>query len=150
MALSAYRQAHALCGNHPGVPSARTCRKCDLPLCEPCCAFVVNDDVWCDSCGGELEGEGRSAQVAGRLSLLVGLGVLAAIVAGARLRWGREGLTVACFGMLVASVVLAQFLRVQRLRSGPRVVHAPRIHRRKAGDALPRPWAFAGRPPDSR
>ena len=67
--VSAYRQAHATCAHHAGVLAARTCRKCDEPLCEPCCAFVVNDDIWCADCGEELQGDGRLAQTAGRLLL---------------------------------------------------------------------------------
>jgi hypothetical protein len=77
-------------------------------------------------------------------------------------RWGRMGITLACALMVITTSFFGQFMRLQRLRSGPRVLHSPRILRRKPGDALPRipAWvavvreatpasagARAGRPP---
>jgi len=143
--VSAYREAHATCENHPGVVAARICRKCDEPLCEPCCAFVVNDDVWCASCGAELQGEGQGARVVGWTSVGVGLALLCALLMTASARWGGAGIYFVSAALVVTVVMVSQFLRVMRMRMGPHVAHTPRMYRRKPGDALPVPWGIGAR-----
>jgi hypothetical protein len=65
--------------------------------------------------------------------LIVTLGTVA------RLVWGTRGLTLISTAMLLACIALLRYLQRQRTRWGPRISHAPRITRRKPGDALPKP-----------
>jgi hypothetical protein len=141
--MAAYRQAHATCTGHPDVVAARICRKCDQPLCEPCCAYVVNDDIWCASCGGELAGDLRASARARTGFSVFGVVAVVVLMGLVFLKLGRFGITGGLSLVVFLTVTVAQLARARWLRAGPRVFHSPLIHRRQPGDALPRRWAFA-------
>jgi len=124
------------CANHPEAAALALCRRCRTSLCDPCCTFTVNDDVWCEPCGRTLEEEEAKPRFTqARVVLAVGLTI-------ATLTWivpMRTMETKNAFPLYVLSLfayVVVAVLASRRAERGE--LRRPEIARRPPGSPMPR------------
>ncbi|MBS2020274.1 MAG: hypothetical protein JST00_45865 [Deltaproteobacteria bacterium] len=67
------------CADHPDTPALGYCRGCRIALCDPCCVFSINDDVWCQACGSAIEEETRPRYSRAAFVLVLGFGLTTAV-----------------------------------------------------------------------
>jgi hypothetical protein len=68
------------CANHPAERALARCRQCRDVLCDRCCVFTINDDVWCEACGSGVEEDARPNYARGGIVLAIGVGLTTAVV----------------------------------------------------------------------
>ena len=76
---SARRSEGIPCANHSDVGALAHCRGCRIALCDPCCAFTINEDIWCEACGSSLEEDARPPYGRGFVVLVIGFGITTAV-----------------------------------------------------------------------
>ena len=67
------------CANHTGAAAIARCRGCRLAFCDACCAFDINDDIWCEACGSGIEEDARPRYGRGALALTIGFAAVTAV-----------------------------------------------------------------------
>lgn len=123
------------CANHPEASALAHCRSCRIALCDPCCTFTINDDIWCEACGSTIEDDARPRYGRAGVVLAIGFGVTTAV-------W--------LFKVLVLRTFIPYFMFAMLLAYAGSMfwawnvlhplfgVERPTVERRRPGTPLPR------------